>query len=289
MVRSGTVDVFEFLSAHGEGLYALAFFCGLGGVALWEGLAPRRGLDAPLRARWIGSVTMFLLGNALGRALFPGLAIGAAAFAGARGWGLFNLIDAPFWLVLSTTLLALDLARYGLHRAFHVVPLFWRVHGMHHSDPDYDLTTGLRFHPFETVVLFATSFALITLLGAPVAAVAASEAVLAVSGPFAHGNVRLPAVLDSALRLVLVTPDMHRVHHSLEMRESVSNFSSVFSWWDRLFGTYLAQPGAGHADMRIGLEGFEDPKHLGIGWMLIHPFLPGAGPSASTASAAEGR
>jgi sterol desaturase/sphingolipid hydroxylase (fatty acid hydroxylase superfamily) len=278
--------VSELLTGQGESVYAVAFFLGLGGVALWEGLAPRRRLTASLRARWTGNFAIYLVSNALLRVLFPGLAVGVSAFASERGWGLFNQLEAPFWPVVAATVLVIDLGRYVLHWALHAVPILWRVHGMHHSDPDYDLTTGLRFHPFETVLYFGGSFGLIALIGAPVAAVLASEAILAISGPFVHGNVRLPARADAVLRFVFVTPDMHRVHHSIDRRESFSNFSSVFSWWDRLFGTYVAQPAAGHLGMRIGLDGFQDPKHLKIGWMLAHPFLSGAGPARPSAVAA---
>jgi sterol desaturase/sphingolipid hydroxylase (fatty acid hydroxylase superfamily) len=269
----------EALTSQGESVYAVAFFLGLGGVALWEALAPRRRLGASLRARWIGNFGIYLVSNALLRALFPGLGVGVAAFASERGWGLFNQLDAPFWLVVAATILILDLGRYALHWLLHASPHLWRVHSMHHSDPDYDLTTGLRFHPFETVLYFGGTYGLIALIGAPVAAVLLSEAVVAISGPFVHGNVRLPVQADGVLRLAFVTPDMHRVHHSADMRESFSNFSSVFSWWDRLFGTYIAQPASGHLGMKVGLDGFEDPKHLKIGWMLAHPFLPGASPA----------
>jgi sterol desaturase/sphingolipid hydroxylase (fatty acid hydroxylase superfamily) len=275
----------EALSNHGESVYVVAFFLGLGGVALWEALAPRRRLGASLRARWTGNFAIYLVSNALLRALFPGLAVGVAVFASERGWGLFHLLDAPFWLVVAATILVLDLGRYALHWLLHASPQLWRVHSMHHSDPDYDLTTGLRFHPFETVLYFGGTYGLIALIGAPVAAVLLSEAVVAISGPFAHGNVRLPLRADAMLRLAFVTPDMHRVHHSADMRESFSNFSSVFSWWDRLFGTYVAQPALGHLGMKVGLDGFEDPKHLGIGRMLAHPFLPGAGPARRPADA----
>jgi sterol desaturase/sphingolipid hydroxylase (fatty acid hydroxylase superfamily) len=207
------------------------------------------------------------------RSLFPLLGVGVAVLAAERGVGLLNVVPVPAALGWVATVLVLDVAKYVEHLAFHRVALLWRVHRMHHTDTDFDFTVGLRFHPLEAVLSTCWTLGVIGLLGLPAAAVAVWHVALLTNAAFAHGNVRMPRALDRVLRLVTVTPDMHRVHHSAVWRESGSNLGSLFPWWDRLFGTYVAAPAAGLDAMQIGLEEFRDRKHLMLPWMLAQPFL----------------
>ena len=255
-------------------LYAFLFLGVLGVVAVWEGVAPRRALTASLRTRWVNTLAIYLSNAFLLRLLFPLLGVGVALVAQESGWGLFNAWAAPFGIPLLVSLLAMDAGRYLQHYVLHRFPLFWRIHRMHHTDRDYDFTTGLRFHPLES--LFTTFFELsvVIVLGVPPIAVVAYTFVSIVSALAVHGNVRVPVAIDHVLRSFLVTPDLHRVHHSAAIRETNSNFGSVLSCWDRLLGTYVAQPSRGHEGMEIGLPEFRDHKHLTLGWMLVNPFLP---------------
>jgi sterol desaturase/sphingolipid hydroxylase (fatty acid hydroxylase superfamily) len=267
----------ELVVRHGAALYALAFFGTLALVAAWEGMAPRRALAFPLRRRWLANLAFGLIDPLLARALLPLAALAAAALAAERGLGLFHWLHAPGWLAAGASLVALDLARYLEHRLLHRVPWLWRLHRMHHSDVDYDFTTALRFHPAEALLSAALATAVVAALGAPVVAVVLDQALFVAAALFAHANGRLPARWEQALRRVLVTPDLHRVHHSAAPDETDSNYASVWSGWDRLFGSDRAAPAAGHEAMRIGLEEFRDPRHQRLAWMLVNPLLsPGA-------------
>ena len=186
-----------------------------------------------------------------------------------KGWGLFNILPLPAWLAIPAAVLLLDLTIYGQHVAFHAVPLLWRLHRMHHADLEFDVTTGLRFHPGEILLSMAIKFAAVAVLGAPPLAVLIFEILLNATSLFNHGNVRLPLGLDRILRLIVVTPDMHRVHHSIDRRETDSNFGFNVPWWDRLFGTYRAQPALGHERMTIGIDKFRDPRELRLDRMLV--------------------
>jgi sterol desaturase/sphingolipid hydroxylase (fatty acid hydroxylase superfamily) len=254
-------------------IYAFLYFGALGVVAIWEALAPRRVLTAPLRMRWLNTMTVYLADVSVLRLLFPLLGVGVAIAAQERGWGLFNVWAAPVWLVLPVSLLAIDASHYLQHYLFHRLPPLWRIHRMHHTDHDYDFTTGLRFHPLESVLTTAFDLSVIIALGAPPLAVIAYEFVYVVISIAVHGNVRVPVALDRVLRIFIVTPDLHRVHHSAAVCETDSNFGSVLPWWDRLLGTYVAQPARGHEGMEIGLPEFRDPKHLTFWWMLVNPLL----------------
>jgi sterol desaturase/sphingolipid hydroxylase (fatty acid hydroxylase superfamily) len=207
------------------------------------------------------------------RALFPIIGIHIAFTAQEKGWGLLNVVELPEWSLILIGILVLDLIVYLQHVMFHAVPILWRLHMMHHADLDYDVTTGLRFHPFEIIISMIIKMTAIAALGPSVFTVIIFEIVLNAMAMFNHGNLKLPFNVDKYLRLLVVTQDMHRVHHSVTIRETNSNFGFNFPWWDRLFGTYRAQPSAGHEGMAIGLSQFRDPKRNTLHWMLALPFI----------------
>jgi sterol desaturase/sphingolipid hydroxylase (fatty acid hydroxylase superfamily) len=200
-----------------------------------------------------------------------------ALVAEQRGWGLMNAVAAPAWIAVPVSVLLLDLAIYLQHVAFHAVPALWRLHRMHHADLDIDVTTGLRFHPIEIVLSMGIKLAVVTALGAPAVAVLVFEVLLNATSMFNHANLRLPQPIDRALRWLVVTPDMHRVHHSVAVAETNSNYGFNLPWWDRLFGTYRDQPAAGHDGMTIGVERFRSPRDLMLDRMLLQPFRGDAG------------
>ena len=259
---------------HNEPIIRLAcFFAVLLAMMLWEWRKPRRALSLPRARRWPANLGIIVVDSVVLRLVFPVLAVGAAELAAARGWGLFHGLNAPFWLALPASLLILDLAIYTQHVVFHKVAVLWRLHRMHHTDLDFDVTTALRFHPLEIVLSMLIKLVLVTLLGVPAVAVMLFEVILNATAMFNHGNVGLPQRLDRALRWILVTPDMHRVHHSIRPEETDSNFGFNLPWWDRLFGTYRDQPRDGHAGMTIGLEYFRDRRAIGLDALLLQPFL----------------
>ena len=259
---------------HNEPIIRLAcFFAVLLAMMLWEWRKPRRALSLPRARRWPANLGIIMVDSIVLRLVFPVLAVGAAELAAARGWGLFHGLNAPFWLALPASLLILDLAIYTQHVVFHKVAVLWRLHRMHHTDLDFDVTTALRFHPLEIVLSMLIKLVLVTLLGVPAVAVMLFEVTLNATAMFNHGNVGLPQRLDRALRWILVTPDMHRVHHSIRPEETDSNFGFNLPWWDRLFGTYRDQPRDGHAGMTIGLEYFRDRRATRLYGLLLQPFL----------------
>ncbi|MFA5940938.1 MAG: sterol desaturase family protein [Sinimarinibacterium sp.] len=261
----------EFLLAH-ESAIRLGAFSGIfAAMALWELVAPRRPQAVPRRRRWPANIGIVVLGTLLVRVVFPVAAVGVAQIAEARGWGLLQNLALPPWLAVMLAVLALDLAIYLQHVLFHAVPLFWRLHRMHHADLEFDVTTGARFHPIEILLSMAIKFGVVAALGAPAVAVLVFEVILNATSMFNHGNVRLPLAADRMLRWLVVTPDMHRVHHSVLPQETNSNFGFNLPWWDRLFGTYRAQPQAGHAGMTIGIDAFRDPVELRLDRMLLQP------------------
>ena len=241
-------------------------------IAAWELAAPRRTLRESKPLRWTHNLALTVLNSVLVRAALPVAAIGLAALAAERGMGLFNLFHVPLPLAILLSVLALDLAIYLQHLMFHAVPLFWRLHRMHHADLDFDVTTGARFHPIEIILSMLIKFAVILALGPPAVAVLIFEILLNASSMFNHGNVRIPAAIDRVLRWAVVTPDMHRVHHSIKPRETNSNFGFSLPWWDHLFGTYRAEPQAGHEAMTIGIAQFRSPRELRLDRMLLQPF-----------------
>jgi sterol desaturase/sphingolipid hydroxylase (fatty acid hydroxylase superfamily) len=264
----------DFILNH-EPAIRLACFLGVFAVmAGWELLAPRRRLSQPKKLRWFNNLGLLVFNTALLRLVFPLAAVGMAATAELNGWGLFNRVDAPGWLALIASVVILDGAIYLQHVMLHAVPLFWRLHRVHHADLDFDVTTGTRFHPFEILLSMLIKFAVIVLLGPPLVAVVVFEVVLNATSMFNHSNVRLPAAVDALLRRVVVTPDMHRVHHSHLDHETNSNFGFNLSVWDRLFGTYRDQPEEGHEGMVIGLDTFRDAAHcVSLRGMLGIPFV----------------
>jgi len=261
-----------FLLTHEVPARLGVFFGIFAMMAVWELLAPRRALQQRKSVRWTNNLALTVLNGVLVRAILPVAAIGVAGFAGERGMGVFNLVHVPYPWAIVLSVLALDLAIYLQHLLFHAVPLLWRLHRVHHADLDFDVTTGARFHPAEIVLSMLIKFSVILVLGPPALAVLLFEILLNATSMFNHGNVRLPARMDPVLRLLVVTPDMHRVHHSVNPRETNSNFGFNVPWWDRLFGTYRAQPHAGHVAMTIGVEQFRVPRELWLDRMLLQPF-----------------
>ena len=241
-------------------------------MAAWEIVAPRRDQRIGRGTRWPSNIGVVVLDTVLVRLLFPTTAVGLALVAEAQGWGLFHALALPIWVSVPLAVLALDLAIYLQHVLFHAVPALWRLHRMHHADLEFDVTTGARFHPIEILLSMGIKLGVVAALGAPAVAVLAFEVLLNATSMFNHSNVRMPAWLDRVLRWIVVTPDMHRVHHSIAARETNSNFGFNLPWWDRLFGTYRDQPAAGHEAMTIGIEQFRDPAEQRLDHMLTQPF-----------------
>jgi sterol desaturase/sphingolipid hydroxylase (fatty acid hydroxylase superfamily) len=262
----------ETLFAY-EPLIRLAMFAGVFVVmAVWELLAPRRPQAVARNWRWPNNLGVVALDVLLVRVLLPITAVGLALIAEAHGIGLFNMIALPTWASIVISVILLDLAIYLQHVLFHAVPALWRLHRMHHADLEFDVTTGLRFHPIEILLSTGIKLVVVAALGTPAAAVLIFEVLLNATSMFNHSNIRVPAQLDRILRRFVVTPDMHRVHHSILRRETNSNFGFNLPWWDRLLGTYRAQPAAGHDAMTIGIEQFRDPRELALDRMLLQPF-----------------
>ena len=250
----------------------LAMFLGvLVVMALWELAAPRRRREIPRVIRWTNNLALVVVDTVILRLSFPILAVGLAVMAEERGWGLFNVLDLPAWVAVVVCIAALDLAIYLQHVMFHAVPALWRLHRMHHADLEIDVTTGLRFHPVEILLSMAIKLAAVAALGPPAVAVLIFEVLLNATAMFNHSNIRLPRGLDRVLRWIVVMPDMHRVHHSIVPAETNSNFGFNLPWWDRLLGTYRAQPAAGHEGMTIGIEQFRTRRDLWLDRMLIQP------------------
>ncbi|MDW7748257.1 sterol desaturase family protein [Halomonas sp.] len=263
----------DSLLAHEPMIRGGAFAFVLLAMALWEVVARRRPQRIRRRQRWPSNLAIVVLDTLAVRLFFPLAALGAALVAAEQGWGLFNLVAVPGWLAIVASVVALDLAIYFQHRLFHAVPWLWRLHRMHHADLEFDVTTGLRFHPLEILLSMGIKLAVVTALGAPAVAVLLFEVLLNATSMFNHGNVRLPVRIDRWLRLIVVTPDMHRVHHSIIRQETDSNFGFNLPWWDRLFGTYRDQPSAGHLGMTIGIEDFREADDLRLDRMLLQPFV----------------
>lgn len=265
---------FEQFVLDNEPAIRLGFFLGIFAViGIWEVVAPRRVLTVSKTLRWASNLGLVALNTVLLRLLFPLAAVGLADFSAKNGWGMLNHFDVPFWLAVPVAVIAMDFVIWVQHVMVHAVPALWRLHRVHHADLDYDVTTGARFHPIEIILSMLIKFATIVVLGPPVVAVVVFEVMLNATAMFNHGNIRLPAGADRVLRWVLVTPDMHRVHHSVEDDETNSNFGFSLTWWDRLFGTYREQPRAGQKGMTIGIHGHTDPHEVDrLDGMLLLPF-----------------
>jgi len=268
------VSFSEFLTQH-EITIRLSFFFGVFIImALWEIVAPRRILMVPKVVRWVNNLALVFLNSLILRLIFPAAAVGVAVFVSENGWGLLNHYELPYALAVVISVVIMDMVIYLQHVLVHAVPALWRLHRVHHADLDYDVTTGARFHPIEIIISMLIKFATIVVLGPPIVAVVIFEILLNAMAMFNHANVHMPSGLDRALRLIVVTPDMHRVHHSTEDNEANSNFGFNLSIWDRIFGTYINQPRDGHEGMSIGIHFYRDPRQ--VAWLpgiLALPFI----------------
>ena len=262
----------EELVANESTLRLAAFAAVLAVIAVWEAIAPRRARRFKRIERWPHNLALPALNNLLLMLVAPAAEVGVAIAAQSNGWGFLPSSSLPMSVQLVAAIVLLDLAIYVQHVVFHAVPLLWRVHRVHHADTDFDVTTGTRFHPLEIAISTAFKCAVIVAIGATPVAVIAFEILLTASSMFEHANARIPLSLDRWLRWIVVTPDMHRVHHSSTMDETNSNYGFNIAWWDRLFGTYRAQPAAGHEGMQIGLEIFRDPNEVRLDRVLAEPF-----------------
>jgi len=263
----------EGLLARASEIYAIDYFGAIILVALLEVVIPLRAAGDALKLRWTSNFGIAILGSVLMKIAFPAFGLLGAALNHQYGFGLLNYVTVPQWVGLVVTVLTLDLAAYGQHYLLHRVDWLWRIHRTHHSDNDYDFTTGVRFHPFEAIITGAIGFAAVTVLGAPPVFVLISTLLETFNGFLEHSNIRMPRSLDRVLRLTLVTPAMHSIHHSKAGGDSQTNFGAIFPWWDRLFGTYRDQPSVGQDAMAFGVDGFEGRRHQKLHWMLAHPFL----------------
>ncbi|HEU5296221.1 MAG TPA: sterol desaturase family protein [Burkholderiaceae bacterium] len=267
------MDFESFVFAHEAAIRLGCFAATLAIVAAWEALAPRRVPTIGRALRWFSNLGLGAVNSLLLRFLFPLAAVGMAVFASAHGWGVLNRFQVSPWLAVPIAVVVLDFAIWLQHVIMHAVPALWRLHRVHHADLDYDLTTGVRFHPIEVALSMLIKLAAIQVLGPPAIAVVVFEVLLNATSMFNHGNIRLPAALDRVLRWLVVTPDMHRVHHSIEDDETNSNFGFNLPWWDRLFGTYRDRPRGGHEAMTIGIHGHRDLHEVArLPGMLLLPF-----------------
>lgn len=249
----------SYLLEHEASLRVSAFLAVLAVMAAWERVAPARALGEAWWRRWRTNLGLAAANTLLLRVALPTTAIGVAGFAQANGWGLLNHYEIGAWIALVLAVVALDFVIYLQHVLFHAVPVLARLHQVHHADPDFDTTTGIRFHPIEIVLSMLIKYAAIAVIGAAPLAVLVFELLLNLSSLFNHGNVRVRVTLDSALRSLFVTPDMHRVHHSMVAAERNSNYGFCLSIWDRLFGSYVPEPAGGQVGLQIGFPGFSDP------------------------------
>jgi len=257
-----------------EPFVRLAFFAAIFSiVAVAEALRPRRKLVASKQKRWINNILLSFTDTIILRFVFPIFPVGVAVFCKESGWGILNYFHFPLWVAVICAVVLLDLIIYVQHKMFHLIPVFWRLHKVHHIDQDIDVTTGLRFHPLEMILSMIIKMTAVAVIGAPPVSVVIFEILLNGATMFNHSNLHIPLAADRFIRLMIVTPDMHRVHHSVIVKETNSNYGFSFSWWDRLFGTYRREPEAGHLQMKIGLNGYSDPKYLQLSQMLITPFV----------------
>ena len=256
----------------------------IAGVAFWEERASRRALSCSLRDRWPANLGLGAINAVMLYLILPFATVGFSLWVEHRGFGLLHVIATPYWFAVIAGFLLLDLTRYLHHYLLHRVPLLWNFHRVHHADHDYDFTVGLRFHPIEALFTTAFLFGAILLLGPPPEATLAAELAVAVSGMVVHANAKAPAWLERYGRLVLVTPDMHRIHHSTVMEEHNSNYASVLSVWDRMFASYVSEPAAGHEQMSIGLSSLRGSECLSLRWCLLAPFRRATGRAAASLS-----
>ena len=261
-----------FLSEYADQLRVATFFLVLLSMMFAEYLMPGRKYQYKRTTRWRTNISIIVLDTLFARLILPLSVIGVAQLVSDRGYGLFNYIALPSLLELIFILLIFDLAIYLQHLASHKFPVLWRIHKMHHADPDFDATTGFRFHPFEIALSMIYKYLLILLFGPSVIAVIVFETILSSMAIFSHANLRLPAAVDRVLRLVIVTPDVHRIHHSVDTRETDSNYGFNLTVWDRIFQTWIEQPAKGHEQMEIGIKRYQNANPTKVGWSLLLPF-----------------
>jgi len=247
------------------GLYAL--------LTIWEISSPKRKLEHARRLRWVSNFGLIIISSILVRFIFPTAAVGIALLVEKNQWGLLYYFDLSVAMHFMIAFVLMDLSLYFQHVMFHALPLFWRFHRVHHTDLDFDITTGLRFHPFEMVISILIKFMTITALGVPVLAVVIFEIILNAASMFSHSNIKIARSIERVTRWFIVTPDMHRIHHSVSENETNSNFGFFISVWDRLFGTYTKEPKKGHTGMQIGLHNFREPKWQDLRWLIYLPFV----------------
>ena len=269
-------ELSDWIIANEPAVRLSAFLGMFAAMALWELVAERRHLRAPKGRRWLANLSLVAVNTLAMRLLLPAAAVGMAAIATERGWGLLNNVAIPYPVAIVVSVIVLDLGIYLQHVMFHAVPALWRLHMVHHADVDFDVTTGSRFHTIEIAISMGVKMAAVVALGPPVVAVVIFELVLNATAMFNHANVRLPLAADRVLRWIVVTPDMHRVHHSVQSRECNSNFGFNLPWWDRLLGTYRDQPAAGHEHMQIGLSHVPETRQP-LHWLLALPFTGSTG------------
>jgi sterol desaturase/sphingolipid hydroxylase (fatty acid hydroxylase superfamily) len=266
----------DFLITHEPVIRLLAFVGVFAVMILWEMLAPRRARVVPRLARWPSNLGLVALNTLLMRLILPTTAVAVALAVEARGIGLLHVLNVPSGLAFVLALVLLDLAIYLQHVLFHKLPVLWRLHRMHHADVDVDATNGLRFHPVEILLSMGIKFAVIALVGAPAAAVVVFEVLLNGLAVFNHSNVSISERIDRALRWFIVTPDMHRIHHSWYAEECNSNYGFNLTCWDRLFDSYRTQPRDGQMHMTLGLPEWREPEWLRLDKLLLQPFVDAA-------------
>jgi len=249
---------------------AVAAFLSIG---VWETLRANSDLCVPAERRWGNHGVAFVIGTLISFGVWRTSPVILATIVAGSRWGLLNKLWLPFAVRCILAVLLLDFVKYAVHRAFHSIPLLWRVHQVHHSDPDFDVSTGLRVHPIELLATQGVYLAAVAVLAPPLSAVVVAELVAGFQSFFQHANARLPAWLEKPVSRVLVTPDIHRIHHSEEAGEQMKNLGEIFPWWDRMLGTYVSTPSAGQDRMIVGLKGFQDAGSLSLGFMLKQPFM----------------
>ena len=242
-------------------------------LAIWEISSPKRVLHHARHFRWFNNFSLIILSNLLVRFVIPTAAVGIALAVEENQWGLLYYLELPILIHFIAAFVLMDLSLYFQHVMFHALPMFWRFHRVHHSDLDFDISTGLRFHPFEMVISILIKFITIASLGVPVFAVVIFEIVLNAASMFTHSNIKIPLGLERVIRWLIVTPDMHRIHHSVIENETNSNFGFFISVWDRMFGTYIRNPQKGHTEMKIGLNNSQEAKWQNLRWLIYLPFV----------------
>ena len=242
-------------------------------MAGWEVLAPRRKWETSKATRWLNNLAISLINTMVLRMVFVVGVTGVALLAQQHGWGVLNFVTWPEWTKILIAIIILDFVVYAQHVAFHKIPVLWRLHKVHHSDMDFDVTTAVRFHPMEILISMLIKIGAVLGIGASSTAVLIFEILLNGMALFNHSNVRIPSWIDRRLRWILVTPDMHRVHHSVMSQEMNSNYGFNLPWWDRLLKMYQSQPCLAHETMTIGLEQFRNPRKLTLWHLLCLPFI----------------